>query len=261
MLLLLCGSLGLIAQSPEETKMTEQAHALFEHGDFASAFPLYSQLLSLHPQDADLNFRFGTCALYAGQEKEKVVKHLTLAIKKGCSDPRVYFYLGKAHHLNYDFASARVNYKIYQTKLSPKEKNPLPVDRNLAMCEQGSSLLKNIRDIVVLEKTQGATSDFFRYYNLEEIGGKIIVTPEELLTKFDVKKELVSLVHFPGNSTRIYFTSYGKDGTSGKDIYRADLLPGGTFSTPEKLAGAINTPFDEDYAFMHPDGKTFYFAS
>lgn len=262
-LLLWCGIVAAsVAQtSPEETKMLNQAAEWFEAGQFAQAFPSYSQLVSLHPQDPDLNFRFGTCALYSGEEKEKSIKHLTFAIKKGCSDARAYFYLGKAHHLNYNFAEARFNYKIYQTKLSAKEKNPLPVELNLQMCDQGSALLKNIRDIVVLEKTQSAEADFFRYFNLEEIGGKIIVAPEELLSKYDLKAKLVSLVHFPGNSTTVYFTSYGKDGSSGKDIYKADLLPGGTFSTPERLPSSVNTPYDEDFAYMHPDGKSFYFAS
>ncbi len=82
-----------------------------------------------------------------------------------------------------------------------------------------------------------------------------------MLTKYDQKANLVSLVHFPGNSSTVYFTSYGKDGSSGKDIYRADLLPGGTFSTPERLSSSINTPYDEDFAYMHPDGRSFYFAS
>ena len=33
------------------------------------------------------------------------------------------------------------------------------------------------------------------------------------------------------------------------------------FSKPEKLLGEVNTSFDEDFAFMHSDGETLYFAS
>jgi hypothetical protein len=28
-----------------------------------------------------------------------------------------------------------------------------------------------------------------------------------------------------------------------------------------KLAGYVNTDQDEDFAFLHPDGRTFYFSS
>jgi|GEM_PF-2461096 len=258
----LCVAGSVFAQSSkEEAQLIEQASTWFEEEHFAQAYPIYSQLVSLHPQDADLNFRFGTCALYAGVEKEKAVKHIGFGIKKGCSDPRAHYYLAKAYHLNYNFALAEKEYNLYLNLVSSKEKNPLPAALNIEMCQQGAQLLSNIRDVVVLEKTGASYSDFYRYYDLEEIGGKVISTPEELLSKYDKKADLVSVMHFPGNAITIYFTSYGKDNSNGKDIYKADLLPGGEFSAPEPLSASINTKFDEDFAFMHPDGKTFYFAS
>ena len=257
----LLATVSFLGQSKEEDQLRRDADTWFENNEFAKAFPLYSQLVSLHPQDADLNFRFGTSALYAGIEKEKSIKHLTFAVKKNCADPRVYFYLGKAFHLNYEFAEAKTNYQLYLKNKDPKDKNPLPAQRHIQMCNQGSQLLSNIKDVVVLEKTSASANDFYRYYELKEIGGRVITTPEDLLTKYDIKNNLVSVMHFPGNAVTIYFTSYGKDGKNGKDIYKADILPGGTFSTPERLPATINTIYDEDFAFMHPDGKSFYFAS
>lgn len=252
---------GNAQSSKQGDEVLQRAEQLFEEERFAEAYPLFSQLVSLKPNDPNVNFKFGATALYAGVAKEKAVKHISFALKKGCDDPRAWFYLGKAHHLNYDFAKAEDAYSKYLEKVSPKEKKPLPAQRNLQMCRQGGKLLSNIRDVVVLEKTEAADSDFFRYYNLEEIGGRVLRTPDELLSKFDKKAGLVSVMHYPGDAVTIYFTSYGKDGNSGKDIYRASILPGGSYSTPERLPDVINTEFDEDFAFMHPDGKTFYFAS
>ncbi len=253
----------LLAQKDGEggDELNVRAAELFEAGKFAEAYPLYSQLLSLKPNDPGYNFRFGATSLYAGVSKETALKHLNYALKKNCDDVRIWFYLGKAYHLNYDFTAAASAYRSYLDKLDPKEKNPLPAKRNLQMCEQGGKLLSNIRDVVVLEKTEAAESDFFRYYNLEEIGGRVLRTPDELLSKYDKKVGLISVMHYPGNATTIYFTSYGKDGSTGKDLYRADILPGGAYSTPERLPDGINTPEDEDFAFMHPDGRSFFFAS
>lgn len=242
-------------------ELAARAAELFEKEQFAAAYPLYSQLVSLKPNDPDFNFRFGTTSLYAGVSKETAIKHLTFAIKKGCADHRVHFYLGKAYHLNYDFAKAAEAYTVYLAKLGPKDKNPLPAATNLRMCGQGERLLTNIRDVIVLEKTRTTADDFFRYYNLEEIGGRVLRTPDALLSKYDQKMGLVSIIHYPNNALTIYFTSYGKDGKTGKDLYRADLLADGEFSTPERLPDVINTNDDEDFAFMHPDGKTFYFSS
>lgn len=241
--------------------LAARAAELFEKEQFAAAYPLYSQLVSLKPNDPDYNFRFGATTLYTAVPKETAIKHLTFAIKKGCADYRVHYYLGKAYHLNYDFTKAAEAYQTYLAKIGPKDKNPLPAATNLRMCSQGERLLTNIRDVVVLEKTRATVDDFFRYYNLEEIGGRVLRTPDALLSKYDQKLGLVSIIHYPGNALTIYFTSYGKDGKTGKDLYRADLLAGGEFSTPERLPDVINTGEDEDFAFMHPDGKTFYFAS
>jgi Tol biopolymer transport system component len=59
---------------------------------------------------------------------------------------------------------------------------------------------------------------------------------------------------------QIYFSSKGKDGITGKDIYVTSRT-NGVFSTPVKVKGDVNTPYDEDYAYMHPNGHTLYFAS
>ena len=256
-------ALPLLAQKGDKggDELNVRASELFEAGKFAEAYPLYSQLLSLKPNDPDYNFKFGASSLYAGVPKETALKHINYALKKNCSDSRIWFYLGKAHHLNYDFSAAASAYRSYLDKVDPKDKNILPAKRNLEMCDQGGKLLSNIRDVVVLEKTEAAESDFFRYYNLEEIGGRVLRTPDDLLSKYDKKMGLVSVMHYPGDATTIYFTSYGKDGATGKDLYKADILPGGTYSTPERLPDGINTDEDEDFAFMHPDGKSFYFAS
>ncbi|ABG57771.1 OmpA family protein [Cytophaga hutchinsonii] len=46
---------------------------------------------------------------------------------------------------------------------------------------------------------------------------------------------------------------------SNRDIYMCSRTVGGNWSKPVKLT--INTPFDEDAPYMHPDGKTLYFSS
>ena len=58
----------------------------------------------------------------------------------------------------------------------------------------------------------------------------------------------------------IFFTSDRK-GEGGRDIYMARRLPNGDFAAPINLGPKINTKFDEDAPFMHPDGKTLYFSS
>ena len=51
------------------------------------------------------------------------------------------------------------------------------------------------------------------------------------------------------------------DGFGGRDIYRCRKLPNGKWSLPQNLGEKINTPYDEDAPFVHPNGKDFYFSS
>lgn len=60
----------------------------------------------------------------------------------------------------------------------------------------------------------------------------------------------------------IYFVSEGRDGgMGGRDIWRCKRLPTGEWSKPFNLGAPINTKYDEDGPFLHPDGKTLYFTS
>lgn len=59
----------------------------------------------------------------------------------------------------------------------------------------------------------------------------------------------------------LYFVSNRKGGFGGRDIYRCVRLPNGQWSLGLNLGPAINTAFDEDSPFIHPDGVTLFFSS
>lgn len=241
--------------------LREKADALFDKGEYAAAAPLYSQLVSLSPQDYDLNFRFGTTTIFSGEDKSKAIGYLKFATQGPSTNVLAWYFLGRAYQLDYRFDDAIAAYQHFKGTADKKLLAKFPVDAMEQQCRNGKYLLSNLKDIEVLNKVEVASTDFFRFYDLSNIGGKIVVTPEELLTSLDRKNGGQSLVYLPTNGGPIYFSSFGKEGKTGKDIYRTELLPSGGFSTPVKLAGYINTDQDEDYAVMAPDGKTFYFCS
>ncbi|HLU85295.1 MAG TPA: OmpA family protein, partial [Vicingaceae bacterium] len=59
----------------------------------------------------------------------------------------------------------------------------------------------------------------------------------------------------------IYFVSARPGGKGGKDIYKSTQDKEGNWGEAENLGTPINTEFDEDAVFLHPDGKTLYFSS
>ena len=47
----------------------------------------------------------------------------------------------------------------------------------------------------------------------------------------------------------------------GSDLFSSYRQEDGSWSEPFRLEGEINTPFEEESPFLHPDGKTLYFSS
>lgn len=59
----------------------------------------------------------------------------------------------------------------------------------------------------------------------------------------------------------IYFVSSRPGGFGGMDIWKTTMTAEGSFTAPENLGAAINTPGDDAAPFIHSDGRTLYFAS
>lgn len=59
----------------------------------------------------------------------------------------------------------------------------------------------------------------------------------------------------------LYFVSDRKGGLGGTDIYRAVRLPNGKWSKAQNLGPRINSEYDEDSPFIHPDQRTLFFSS
>jgi hypothetical protein len=59
----------------------------------------------------------------------------------------------------------------------------------------------------------------------------------------------------------LYFVSDRPGGLGGTDIWRCLRLPNGEWSEPYNIGPPVNSKFNEESPFIHPDGKTLYFSS
>jgi hypothetical protein len=259
LIVMILTSLVLYAQNPE-AELKSKAEKAFKKENFVEASKLYSQLLTFNMVDPMYNYRYGISLIYNSRKKADAIKHLTFASKTEGFDPEVFYYLGKAYHLDYNFAEAIKNYNLYKSKSGGKLNKELEVDNHIKMSENGKRLLSTFNEIVVLDKKEIEIPSFFRIYELNDIGGNMIVTAQ-FQSKIDKKREHVPLIHFPSNPKRIFYSSYGEDENTGKDIYMRQRLPDGTWSLPQKVPGKVNTEFDEDYPYIHPKGDYLYFSS
>jgi hypothetical protein len=63
------------------------------------------------------------------------------------------------------------------------------------------------------------------------------------------------------DSRTLYFVSDRPGGKGGRDIYKSLLQPDSSWGPAINMGDTINTPYDEEGVFIHPDGKTMYFSS
>lgn len=259
LLVLLCPD--FYAQSVSNEDIKKQADKLFEAEDYSKAYKLYSQLVSNFPKDPEYNYKLGVCMIYSEPDKKKSLPYLKFAVANKGDNKNLkdaLFYLGKAYHINYRFDDAIKCYNDYKLNASAAQIKKYQVDREIKACSNGKHLLSNLTDLEVLSKSELSENDYFRNY--KKIGGKLLVKPDDFKTSIDKKKNEKSVVFLPNGSDVVYYSSYGENAESGKDIYTTYRQANGTYSKGEKVKG-INTEFDEDYPFLHPDGMTLYFAS
>lgn len=251
-----CPVLSQNTSSLDDTK--KQANASFNNEEYDKAYKLYSQLVSHYPKDVEYNYRLGVCMLYAEPDKTKCISYLKFAVSNPEAAPKeATFYLGKAYHINYRFDEAIKYYNEYKKIASAAQQKKMQVEHEIETCNNGKHLLSNLSDLVVKNKKQLNEGDYFRSYDLQGIGGKLLVKPDEFKTAADKKKKDKSIVFIPKGSSTVYYSSYGNG--DNKDIYSVTKTANG-YSKPQMLQG-INTQYDEDYPFLHPDGKTLYFSS
>lgn len=80
--------------------------------------------------------------------------------------------------------------------------------------------------------------------------------PEPINTKYNENH-----ASFSADGNFLYFTSDRKGGKGGLDIYVCRRLPNGQWSDAQNLGDKINTKYDEQGPFLHPDGQTLFFSS
>jgi outer membrane protein OmpA-like peptidoglycan-associated protein len=89
-----------------------------------------------------------------------------------------------------------------------------------------------------------------------DVWGKPVKLNDNINTKYWEPSAFISA---DGNT--LYFTSNRPGGYGGRDLYTSKRLPKGDWAVAVNMGPTINTPFDEDAPFIHPDGHTLSFSS
>ena len=184
----------------------------------------------------------------------------------------------------YPFVTESESYIVFNSK-RPVKKDALKMDNGqyknsifISKVENGVYTEAKLIGEPVCEGNSGeevigmnAEGDILLIYKSDFKGsGKIYITkmnanggftkPELLPSPINSSgDEIAACISNDGNT--VYFASDRKGGFGGTDIYSCTKLPTGKWGDPRNCGVGVNTPMNEDFPNLSPDGKTLFFSS
>jgi outer membrane protein OmpA-like peptidoglycan-associated protein/tetratricopeptide (TPR) repeat protein len=95
---------------------------------------------------------------------------------------------------------------------------------------------------------------------ISTLEGKIWSSPVKMQDHIN-SKDWEPSATISADEKTIFFTSNRDGGFGGTDIYSAKLKADGHWEEPLNMGPTINTSYDEDAPYIHPDNKTLFFSS
>lgn len=252
-------ALNLSAQEGRgKEELRERAEQAYSAGQLMEALPEYEKLVSLFPEEGCLHGRLAGCALAEPGQMALARRHLRIANRMGCSDVDLEFHRARLAQLEYDFDRARDLYAAYLNAAGKKGLFKEKAELWATMCGAAVWSPDEAVGLEVLDRISADPDAAFRFYRPETPGLRLVNVPSALRSKADLKTAAERMAFHDGD-TLLVFSSLGKKGQMGWDLFRISLS-GGEYGATERLSDVVNTEFDERDAYLSPDG-VLYFSS
>ncbi|MDG1475929.1 MAG: hypothetical protein P8Q14_02165 [Vicingaceae bacterium] len=160
---------------------------------------------------------------------------------------------GKPDNDGQYYEDIMVSYKMGDEWLDPESIadniNTVGHDASIAISTDGQRLF-------VYKQTKKDGGDIYS----SNLDGESWSKPERLEGEINTEKWEGSATLTSDGKT-LYFASSREGGFGGRDIYSAELQVDGSWAEIKNLGPVINTRFDDDAPFIHPDRRTLYYSS
>jgi tetratricopeptide (TPR) repeat protein len=282
------------AQTKEEIiEYFEEAEYFFNRDDFEEAAYYYKKVLEIYPDNANFNFKLGTCYLNIPGSESMAVPYLEKAsertVEKNKYKPKsfeeknaplhAYFYLGNAYRISNQLDKALKSYNTFiNSPFYYGNYNETIVENEIKACERAKIIQDSPIDLTEEVLPDPLNSDASELHPVVSGDETTIVFIRKL--KFydaiflchNVKNEwsqplnLNPLVGSDGdfypaclsyNGNELYLV---KNSSGGGDLY-VSYYRDNTWTKAVKLGGHINTGANETSACLSEDGQWLYFSS
>lgn len=251
---------ALTAVAGTEAQMAKTAEKYFVAKQFTQAAPLYAQLVSSNPKSYKYNYYYGICLLITGKDKNEAIPYLETAMNSPKTPEDIYYYMGRACHLTYNFEQAIRSFTEFNTIIGSKSAPRWQTPRMIAMVNNAMQILDTTKFSEITESTETGAGDFYSHYAFANPNGKLLSMPDEVIKTSKSQEEVRPMIFLSANNRVMYYSAVSPE-TSSRDIYRVEKDLDNNWGEPTRIANVVNSTQDELYPTCNADGRILYFSS
>ncbi len=225
----------------------------FRQGDYEQAYEMYSKLMTKSPKDSRYNFYLGICEIKTNKNISGAIKHLKYATIRGISRD-VYYYLGRAYQLNYNFKEAIAAFNRFLKYAKQDDIRRGKAEKYKKESETGEKMSTKIYYLQVISKDTVSKENILSMYHPVKDVGYIFNNRDFFESGLDPN----GILYLTERKDEVYF-SMPQDSIHNQDLYKMEKLIDG-WSDPIPLK-EINSEYDDLYPYLMIDGVTLYFSS
>jgi outer membrane protein OmpA-like peptidoglycan-associated protein/tetratricopeptide (TPR) repeat protein len=232
-------------------ELYNEALYYYEHEDFShfkNALPYYQKAQKFNPDNAELNYKIGTCILYT-LHNERSLSYFKKAYKLDAQvADDIHYYLGRANHYNEYWDKAIASYTTYKSQIPTlksikpyeKEGKLKDVTKKIEECKNGLKFSAKPINVVIQNVGKPINTEYPEY--------GVVISADESIMYFTSRR--------PGSTG--FESSYkeGHEANYPEDIYVSTHNEDGTWSIPKQLDHPINGFKHDATVALSPDAQT-----
>lgn len=253
----------------------------------------YLKAYTYNPENAELNYKIGTCCLQTDKKREAISYLNKAYFTNPQIIPGIHFLLAGAYHQNLEFENAIKEYELYYQSLSKKDKKKIgpTILKYKEECLNAGEIVSAPKRVIIKNLGDSVNSPFDDYnavfgsndsimYFISRRPSTSVAKPnvldyrynEDIYTslndsgKWENTARLKAKFNDKHHNAVVWISSDGKtiflyNGYKNNGDLEYSELKKGKWSKPSKLRGGFGTDEKESSLCMTADGNEVYFVS
>ncbi len=244
----LLGIILLCSQLQAQT--LNEAKELYNERKYDEAKPIFEKFVKQSPNNSSYNLWYGVCCFETG-DMEQADKYLSFAVKR--RQIEAFRYMGELHYRQYHFEKAIEMYEQYIKFLIQKKRDTEEAELRLDLIKNALRMMERVENVQIIDSIVVDKQDFLSVYTLSEEMGTF-----STYVDFFQEPNVQSSVFMNQKGDKIYYAKPVEEGQY--ELFNKSRLID-KWADEKLLAINSDTPCNNNYPFVMPDGITIYFAS